>query len=383
MTEPHHSSREMDLELQIYDKVSLVRAHSQGDTAEGVEYNQLSRQAYPRKQSLPLDLGVLPTISQYSALNNKTDSNGIKPGESTPVYSVPDAKKRRGGHWKKKQSEKEATMAASRKASSSSCPPLPLLTDSHELRLENGEGRYKDVHGHPRTEHRYAVLEQPWTQQTAHVIAQTEPELQRTKLQLADTKLLEVVECNGEKNFQMSKPDKGSTIESHNLSRDMDLELQIYDKVSLVRVPSQGEETKGVEYHQLSRPAYPRKQSLPVNLGALPTISQYSALNSKTDSEHSKPVESAPLYSVPEVKKKRGQWKKKQSNGEATMAASRKVSSISCPPLPLLTESEGECKLKLENDDGRYTDVRIPPPTGDTEHTYAVLEQHMYRHSKL
>ena len=171
----------------------------------------------------------------------------------------------------------------------------------------------------------------------------------------------------------MSRPDKGSNVELHDSSRDMDLELQIYDKVSLARVPSQGETTEGVEYHQLSRPAYPRKQSLPVNLGALPTMSQYSALNIKTDSKHSKLGESAPVYSVPEVKKMRGQWKKKQSNGEATMAASRKVSSISCPPLPLLTESEGKCKLKLENNDGRYTDVHIPPPTGDTEHTLSLI----------
>ena len=96
-----HSSRDVGLELQIYDKVSLVRVPSQGETAEGVEYDQLLR---PRKQSLPADLGDLPTISQYSVLNTSAHP---KQRKKTPVYSVPDAKKKKDIERRKRATEKQ------------------------------------------------------------------------------------------------------------------------------------------------------------------------------------------------------------------------------------------------------------------------------------
>ena len=159
-----------------------------------------------------------------------------------------------------------------------------------------------------------------------------------------------ILEPNGEK-----KPPTSPRVSDKHSSRDVGLELPVYDKVSLVRVPSQGETAEGVEYDQLSRP---RKQSLPANLGDLPTISQYSVLNT---SAHPKQRKKTPVYSVPDAKKKRERhWKKKQSSREAKIAASRKASSSSCPPLPLLSESEGEQEYALESEEGRYPFITVP-----------------------
>ena len=112
------------------------------------------------------------------------------------------------------------------------------------------------------------------------------------------------------------------------------LELSpVYDSVN--PKPPEDRATEEMVYNQLSRTAHYRKQSLPTYLGAPP---EYSALSVWKNAPHTKKLgESMPVYDAPDVKIK-GQ----KSSERAMMPASHKVSTCSCPPLPLSnTESRG------------------------------------------
>ena len=130
------------------------------------------------------------------------------------------------------------------------------------------------------------------------------------------------------------------------------LELpQVYDSVN--PKPSEDRATEEMVYNQLSHTVHHGKQSLPTYLGAPP---EYSALSVWKDTPHTKMLgESMPVYDAPDVKIKG------QKNSErAMMPASHKVSTCSCPPLPLST-------VEL-----RDTDLA---------HTYAILEQDLSQQS--
>ena len=124
------------------------------------------------------------------------------------------------------------------------------------------------------------------------------------------------------------------------------LELsQVYDSVN--PKPPEDRATEEMVYNQLSHTAHYRKQSLPTYLGAPP---EYSALSVWKNAPHTKKLgESMPVYDAPDVKIK-GQ----KSSERAMMPSSHKVSTCSCPPLP------------LSNTESRGTDL---------VHTYAILEQ--------
>ena len=109
-------------------------------------------------------------------------------------------------------------------------------------------------------------------------------------------------------------------------------------------------------------PSYPgnyRKRSLPANLG------EHQHSNASHDCPMSnasdkKADESIPIYSQPDMNKKREerQKKRKQKEQEERMAAMRKISSSSCPPLPQVMELEREQKNKpsIRTDSGAATD---------------------------
>ena len=158
-------------------------------------------------------------------------------------------------------------------------------------------------------EHAYTILEQD--QLLSHR-NQTEPEC----------RILEEEKEPKSWMFDSHLSLKSNRERKHSASRDVHFELvQIYNTVS--PKPS---ETRATE-KQLSHQACSKKQSLPSYLGALPT--DYSALD---------------VRSAPDVKKKKQKRKKKGSgdpnSGEAIMAAaSHKISTTSCPPLSIFTES--------------------------------------------
>ena len=131
-----------------------------------------------------------------------------------------------------------------------------------------------------------------------------------------------------------------------------DLELsQVYDVVN-PKPPEEGE-AGGMVYSQLTHSSLHGKQSLPAYLGC-GGAPEYSALQLSTwkGSSHAISLdESMPVYDAPIVKKKG----KKSDIEHATMVpSSQKLSSCSCPPLPLSS---------LESRDV------------DLEHMYAILEQ--------
>ena len=118
---------------------------------------------------------------------------------------------------------------------------------------------------------------------------------------------------------------------------------RVYDSVN--PKPSEDRATEEMVYNQLSHTVHHGKQSLPTYLGAPP---EYSAL-SVWKEPHTKALsESIPVCDAPDVKIKG------QKSERAMMPSLHKISTCSCPPLPLsITES-------------RDTDLA---------HTYAILEQ--------
>ena len=96
----NNSSRNMKLELiQIYDSVTTgpVEVKLQGKEAELVESDESLYQNHLRKHSLPASISVLKhsTSSCCSSSRTGAESSHTKPGQSVPVYSVPDMKKKR------------------------------------------------------------------------------------------------------------------------------------------------------------------------------------------------------------------------------------------------------------------------------------------------
>ena len=132
-----------------------------------------------------------------------------------------------------------------------------------------------------------------------------------------------------------------------------DLELsQVYDAVSPKPFVERGA-TAGMVYDQLTHSGHHGKQSLPTYLGGAP---EYSSLSVWQDSPHNKALgESMPVYDAPDVKPVKG-----RKSYRAMTLPSHKISSCSCPPLPL---------SKLESRD-----------ILDLEHTYAILEQDQSTH---
>ena len=347
------------LELpQVYDSVNSKS--SEDRATEGMVYNQLSHVVHHGKLSLPAYLGAPP---EYSALSAWKDAPHAKTlGESMPVYDTPDVK------IKVKKSER-AMMPASHKVSTCSCPPLPLsITESRDTDLA----------------HTYAILEQDHSQQSIHMKSEhtnTIKELdQLTCSQIMKTEsdhtyaILEQDQVEGlssnegitrevdlEHMYAILEQDQlllhGSTHEQTepeccileegqpsdpwrlnsllsleskpeqklSASRDANFELvQIYNTVS----PEPQPETRATEAaEQPSHQPCSKKQSLPSYLGTQPT--KYSTMKDRN---------------APDVKNKKQRKKAKESeipnNGEAVMmAASHKISTTSCPPLSLFTES--------------------------------------------
>ena len=319
------------LELpQVYDSVNSKP--SEDRATEGMVYNQLSHVVHHGKLSLPAYLGAPP---EYSALSAWKDAPHAKTlGESMPVYDAPDVK------IKVKKSER-AMMPASHKVSTCSCPPLPLsITESRDTDLAHTYAILEQDHSqqsihmkseHTNTikeldqlacsqrevdlEHMYAILEQDQLLLHGSIHEQTEPEC----CILEEGQPSDPWRLNSLLSLE-SKPERKLSA-----SRDANFELvQIYNTIS----PKPQLETRATEAaKQPSHQPCSKKQSLPSYLGTQPT--KYSAMKDRN---------------APDVKNKKQRKKTKESeilnNGEAVMmVASHKISTTSCPPLSLFTES--------------------------------------------
>ena len=163
-------------------------------------------------------------------------------------------------------------------------------------------------------EHMYVILEQD--QHLSHSSReQTEPECH-------------ILEEEGQPNSWMSaslqsQESKPERKHSRSRPRDTNFELvQIYNTVS--PTPPKARAAEAAEQH--SHQACSKKQSLPSYLGARPM--EYSAMD---------------VRNALDVKKKKRKKKKESevpSNSEAAIAAtSHKISTTSCPPLSLFTDT--------------------------------------------
>ena len=173
--------------------------------------------------------------------------------------------------------------------------------------------------------------------------------------------------CNDEKK-QLGLCASVQNLDSKIEDSKEDLELsQVYDTVS--SKPSEGV-AEGLVYSQLSRPARHGKQSLPAYLGA----PEYSALNVSKASPHTKIGDSMPVYEAPDVTTK-------VQRNEAMISYSHKVSSWSCPPLPLfITETKSrdmdhERTYAILEQDQLQQSPRTHAKDIDSEYTHSVLGQ--------
>ena len=186
-------------------------------------------------------------------------------------------------------------------------------------------------------EHVYAVLEQTQPQQPPSVTQLDESTEQDRQLR----QILERVPSNGfqEVTGQTGQKSRSATWTSAQQSmvgaklRNANLELvqcRVYDDVPIV---SEGRVAADMD-DGLSYPANYRKHSLPANL----SVNQHSNTSwdfPVSNGSDTRPDESIPIYSFPDMNKKREgrQRKRKQKEEEERMVALQKVSASSSPPL--------------------------------------------------
>ena len=193
------------------------------------------------------------------------------------------------------------------------------------------------THSEP-TEHVYALLEAPQLSSSSVVVTETgegiqtpmTPEITETQ----DTSIQIKQKPKSKSTTHTSIPQTKGRLQ--NSPREF---VQIYDLV--------GPETSVVydEICHTSRPS--RKRSLPANLAVLQSSTALPPnLPQQTGSFAAK---SSPIYSIPDMKKKREECMKKieEMDKEERIEALRKISTTSCPPFMLINltpkESEEGC----------------------------------------
>ena len=392
-----------DLELsQVYDAVSPKPPEER--EAGGMVYNQLTHSSLHGKQSLPAYLGCSGT-PEYSALKLSTwkgSSHAIALDESMPVYDAPVVKK------KGKRSE-HATISMvntpSQKLSSCSCPPLPL---------SSLESRDTDL------DHMYAILEQDRPQQSTHVQAantiHVESDhtcvaiLEQSQQQQSSATCMQTVNTESDHTYAILEQDQeGVYLPNEDNTRDVDVEHtyaileqdvhstheqnepnlkcrilddegqpnnswmsnslrsqesqrirkhsrskskdENFELVQIYNTVFSKARAKDTEHKQRSHQACSKKQSLPSYFGARPM--EYP------------PVHIRDARGVTRKDKERKNLRQKEtmkpSNGEAAMAAaSHKISTTSCPPLSLFTDSGAANTGRCNTIGGQH------PPLGAT-----------------
>ena len=208
------------------------------------------------------------------------------------------------------------------------------------------------------TEHVYAVLEQTQPQQPTTI-----PQLNETALPEQDQQM-HLIEAESRNSFQYATnqtglksrsttwaPAQHSTIGSKPRHENL---VQIYDNVTIVMEGTTATDTN-------NGPSYPenyRKHSLPVNVGGHQRSNTSQDYPVSNESDKNKEIDdSMPIYSKPNMNKKREERRKKREQKEQEeMVASQEVSSSFSPPLtqPLTEMSSSSQK---ENEPSIGTDL--------------------------
>ena len=389
-----------DLELsQVYDAIS-PKPPEEREAGGGMVYSQLTHSSLHGKQSLPAYLGR-SGAPEYSALKLSTwkgSSHAIPLDESMPVYDAPIVKKK----GKKSDVEHATMVPSSQKLSSCSCPPLPLSSlESRDVDLDHmyaileqdrlQQSTHKQTANtiHAESDHtRVAILEQSQQRQSTAACVQTmntesdhmhmyaileQGQEEGLPLNEDSTRKVDrdhtyaILDQDTHSTHEQTEPiccildDEGQLnnswmsnslrsqesqrIRKHSRSksRDENFELvQIYNTVS----PKAG--VKDTKHKQHSHQSSSKKQSLPSYFGAQPM--EYP------------PVHIRDSHGVTRKGKERKNSRKKEttkpSNGEAAMtAASHKISTTSCPPLSLFTDSGAANTGRCNTIGGQYLPV--------------------------
>ena len=193
------------------------------------------------------------------------------------------------------------------------------------------------THSEP-TEHVYALLEAPQLSSSSVIVTETGEGIQ--------TQMTPEITETQDTSIQIKQKPKSTTHTSipqtkGRLQSSPREFVQIYDLV--------GPETSVVydEICHTSRPS--RKRSLPANLAVL----QSSTASPPTSQQQtgSLAAKSPPIYSIPDMKKKREERMKKieDMDKEERIEALRKISTTSCPPFMLtnLTPKESETDFEV------------------------------------
>ena len=182
-----------------------------------------------------------------------------------------------------------------------------------------------------QTEHVYALLEAPQLSSSSVDVTETGEGIQTPEItETRDTSIQIKQKPKSKSTTQTSIPQTKGRLQSS--PREF---VQIYDLV--------GPETSVVydEICHTSRPS--RKRSLPGNLAVLQcSTASPPNLPQQTGSLTAK---SPPIYSIPDMKKKREERMKniEEMDKEERIEALRKISTTSCPPFMLINLTPKEC----------------------------------------
>ena len=207
------------------------------------------------------------------------------------------------------------------------------------------------------TEHVYAVLEQTQLQQPPTVIQlldeTTEQDQQSHLERVPSGRFQDVTNQTGQKSRSATWTSaQQSMVGAKRKNENLEL-VHIYDDVPIVR-EERSRVTTDIDDGS-SYPANYRKHSLPANLQS--GVNHYSNTSQDcpvSNGSDTKPDESIPIYSRPDMNKKREghQKKKEQKEQEERKAALQRVSGSSSPPLPQLTERGQKNEQSTATDSG-------------------------------
>ena len=409
---PTNSKEELE-SSQVYDSV-IPKPFVERGAAAGEVYNQLTHSSHHGKQSLPTYLGGAPEYSSLSVWKDSSHNKAL--GESMPVYDAPDVKPLKGRKSYRAMTlpSQKISSCSCPPLPLSKLESRDILDLEHTYAILEQDQSTHDIQMENirDSEHTHAILEQGQLQQSASCVQTVSTEIDHTYAILEQDHIEGLLSNEGdtceaddnmEHTYAILEQDQGEgllsnegdtrdadmehtyaileqdqprtlelakqechTLEEHanfrtyashdfhsqesqpghrklssSKPRDVNFELvQIYNKVT--PKPPNAREMEATLTEQRSHQACRKKQSLPSYLGARRT-------------EHS----ATDVGNVPDLKTKKQREKKKgnegPSNGEAAMgaAASHKVSTTSCPPVSLFTESEGANVTRCNTMDGQ------------------------------
>ena len=379
-------SKTVDQELgRVYDSVALPKTQPKEGAVEGLEYNRLSYKGYPKKKLTSPSLDMLPLSSMYSRLNTNNDPFHTSPNSklSASAHSVLDMDEKREANPGKKaivpketveQIQQDHTMKEDDVTSSTlysnvngnmhpvlskqnRSPPVYSVPDMNKKR----EGRQIKKIKHDDLKQTQQMRELP-PQNEEHTSSPLYSNVadEMSQLQGASTPVYSVpdVEKKWEIHQVKEQSDGGSmtraqqakelqtrhkTFSSSPLYSNLAEEMGSVPTTPIYSVPDMEKKRKGRQAKsdkgsknmaEQAHQAFPMKE-LPSRNRALTSDSTpqalYSNVNSEMHTMQGSLNQPTPMYSVPDINKKRQERLARIKEGQCIQ---RNASSPSLPPAP-------------------------------------------------